>query len=319
MNIKKNVLVYLTHPHVQTWNFLPSHRKLLEDSVPGLNVSICLSLKEFLDRLPEAEVIIVWVLNAGWLEKAPNLKFIFTPAAGKDWIKLDKSTVKVSYGRFHGPMIAESIIGAIFYFLKAFHFSKKMQLQQKWARVKISKRLGSLKGSRVTILGFGHIGQCVGKFLKPYGCIITGIKRTPVKGPDYFEDCDRVLKIEKISKALETTDLLILALPGGVETQGILTYELLCKLPAHCYLFNVGRGNVYEEQDLVAVLNDKKIAGAYLDVFSVEPLSEKSSLWKMDNVLIQPHISAASPHYMQLFVEELADKINNLNKSKISR
>jgi len=40
---------------------------------------------------------------------------------------------------------------------------------------------------------------------------------------------------------------------------------------------------------------------------------------KMDNVLIQPHISAASPHYMQLFVEELADKINNLNKSKISR
>ena len=39
----------------------------------------------------------------------------------------------------------------------------------------------------------------------------------------------------------------------------------------------------------------------------------------MDNVLIQPHISAASPHYMQLFVEELADKINNLNKSKISR
>ena len=62
-----------------------------------------------------------------------------------------------------------------------------------------------------------------------------------------------------------------------------------------------------------------KLAGAYLDVFSVEPLSEKSSLWTMDNVLIQPHISAPSPHYMQLFVEELAGKINNLNKSKISR
>ena len=196
MNIKKNVLVYLTHPHVQAWNFLPSHRKLLEDSVPGLNVSTCLNLKEFLDRLPEAEVIIVWVLNADWLEKAPNLKFIFTPAAGKDWIKLDKSTVKVSYGRFHGPMIAESIIGAIFYFLKAFHFSKKMQLQQKWARVKISKRLGSLKGSRVTILGFGHIGQYIGRFLKPYGCMITGVKRTPVKGLDYFENCDRVLKVD---------------------------------------------------------------------------------------------------------------------------
>ena len=315
MNIKKNVLVYLTHPHVQAWNFLPSHRKLLEDSVPGLNVSIYLSLKEFLDRLPEAEVIIVWVLNADWLEKAPNLKFIFTPAAGKDWIKLDKSTVKISYGRFHGPMIAESIIGAIFYFLKAFHFSKKMQLQQKWARVKISKRLGSLKGSRVTILGFGHIGQCVGKFLKPYGRIITGIKRTLVKAPDYFEDCDRVLKIEKISEVLEATDHLILALPGGVETQGLLTYELLSKLPANSYVYNVGRGNVYEEQDLVAILQEDKIAGAYLDVFDAEPLSEKSLLWQLDNVLIQPRISAASPQYLELFVEELAEEINNLKEN----
>ena len=87
--------------------------------------------------------------------------------------------------------------------------------------------------------------------------MITGIKRTLVKDPDYFENCDRVLKVEKVSEVLETTDLLILALPGGAETRGILTCEFLCKLPAHCYLFNVGRGNVYEEQDLVAVLNDK--------------------------------------------------------------
>jgi len=315
MNIKKNVLVYLTHPHVQAWNFLPSHRKLLEDSVPGLNVSICLNLKEFLDRLPEAEIVIVWFFKNDWLEKAINLELIVTPAAGRDWVNLETSKIKVSYGRFHGPMIAESILGAVFYFLKAFHFSKKMQLQKKWARTKISERLGSLKGSRVTILGFGNIGQCVGKFLKPYGCVITGIKRTLVKGPDYFEDGDRVLTVDKISEVLETTDHLVLVLPGGVETQGLLTYELLSKLPANSYVYNVGRGNVYEEQDLVAILQEDKIAGAYLDVFDAEPLSEKSLLWQLDNVLIQPHISAASPQYLELFIEELAEKINNAKKN----
>ena len=315
MNIKKNVLVYLTHPHVQAWNFLPSHRKLLEDSVPGLNISICLNLKEFLDRLPEAEIVIVWFFKNDWLEKAINLELIVTPAAGRDWVNLETSKIKVSYGRFHGPMIAESILGAVFYFLKAFHFSKKMQLQKKWARTKISERLGSLKGSRVTILGFGNIGQCVGKFLKPYGCVITGIKRTLVKGPDYFEDGDRVLTVDKISEVLETTDHLVLVLPGGVETQGLLTYELLSKLPANSYVYNVGRGNVYEEQDLVAILQEDKIAGAYLDVFDAEPLSEKSLLWQLDNVLIQPHISAASPQYLELFVEELAEEINNLKEN----
>ena len=122
MNIKKNVLVYLTHPHVQAWNFLPNHGKFLKDSVPGLNLSICLGSKEFLKYLPEAEVVVVWFFNTVWLEKAPNLKHIFTPAAGKDWIKIDESKVEISNGRFHGPMIAESVIGAIFYFLKAFHF-----------------------------------------------------------------------------------------------------------------------------------------------------------------------------------------------------
>ena len=314
MNIKK-ILVYLTHPHVQAWNFLPIHRKLLEDSVPGLNVSICLNLKEFLDRLPEAEIVIVWFFKNDWLEKAINLERIVTPAAGRDWVNLETSKIKVSYGRFHGPMIAESILGAVFYFLKAFHFSKKMQLQKKWARTKISERLGSLKGSRVTILGFGNIGQCVGKFLKPYGCVITGIKRTLVKGPDYFEDGDRVLTVDKISEVLATTNHLVLALPGGVETQGLLTYELLSKLPASSYVYNVGRGNVYEEQDLVAILQEDKIAGAYLDVFDAEPLSEKSLLWQLDNVLIQPHISAASPQYLELFVEELAEEINNLKEN----
>ena len=314
MYIKK-ILVYLTHPHVQAWNFLPIHRKLLEDSVPGLNISICLNLKEFLDRLPEAEIVIVWFFKNDWLEKAINLELIVTPAAGRDWVNLETSKIKVSYGRFHGPMIAESILGAVFYFLKAFHFSKKMQLQKKWARTKISECLGSLKGSRVTILGFGNIGQCVGKFLKPYGCVITGIKRTLVKGPDYFEDGDRVLTVDKISEVLETTDHLVLVLPGGVETQGLLTYELLSKLPANSYVYNVGRGNVYEEQDLVAILQEDKIAGAYLDVFDAEPLSEKSLLWQLDNVLIQPHISAASPQYLELFIEELAEKINNAKKN----
>ena len=83
-------------------------------------------------------------------------------------------------------MIAESIVGAVFYFLKAFHLSKKMQLQKKWARIEISDKLGSLKGSRVTILGFGKIGQCIGKFLKPYGCTIVGIKRIPAERPWLF-------------------------------------------------------------------------------------------------------------------------------------
>ena len=72
----------------------------------------------------------------------------------------------------------------------------------------------------------------------------------------------------------------------------------------------MGRGNVYQETDLVQTLQAGEIAGAYLDVFEEEPLPESSGFWKTDNVLIQPHLSAASPQYLELFIEELAKRIN---------
>ncbi len=314
MNVTKNILVYMTHPHVQVWNFLPIHKQILEERVPGSRVTICSNSKEFLDRLSDAQMAIVWFFKEEWLEQTPNLEYIATPAAGSDWINLPASSaskVVVSHGSFHGPMIAESVVGAIFYFLKAFNFSKKMQSRKKWARMMVADKLRSLKGSRVTVLGFGKIGQSIGKFLKPFGCTITGIKRTSSEAPGYFTEGDRIVTADKISEVFAVTDHLILALPGGAETKGLITQELLEKLPASCYLYNVGRGNVYNEQDLVASLENRKLAGAYLDVFAVEPLPEESRLWEMENVLIQPHLSAASPQYLELFVEELAEKINN--------
>ena len=130
MGVKKEVLVYLSSSHVKAWDFLPFHRELLEESVPGLKVTVCQNSKEFLDQLPEAEMVVVWFFKQKWLEKANNLKLIATPAAGKDWIDLGDSRIKVWYGAFHGPMIAESIIGAVFYFLKAFQYSRKCNLRK---------------------------------------------------------------------------------------------------------------------------------------------------------------------------------------------
>ncbi len=308
----KKLLVYLTHPHVDTWNFKPMHREILQSQIPGLVVSVCYNSKEFLDRLPEAEAVVVWYFKKEWLKKAPKLHLIATPAAGRDWIDAEPHDhLKISFGGFHGRMIAESVTGAIFYFLKAFRFSAKMQAQSKWAVKKVSDRLQSLYQAKVTILGFGRIGQTIGRTLKPFGCHITGVKRTPIPSPDYFTAEDRLVTMENLPEVLKETDHLVLVLPGGGETQGILKREHFKMLKPSCYLYNVGRGNVCQEVDLVAALEAGEIAGAYLDVFEKEPLAAESALWQMDNVLIQPHLSAASPQYLELFVRELADRINS--------
>ncbi len=305
----KTILVYLTHPHVEAWNFRPEHKVMLESRVPGLKVEVCLNSKDFKDRLPQSEAVIVWFFKEQWLESATRLKLIATPAAGKDWIEVEaREGLQVSFGGFHGSLIAESVVGAMIYFLKAFPLSMSMQKQKKWARVKISEKLQSLYKSRVTILGFGKIGNAIAERLKPFGCILTGIKKNPTSAPAYFSGSDRILATENWQTIFAETDHLICVLPG--EVSGVLKPEHFKALPKSCYFYNVGRGNACQENDLVEALQAREIAGAYLDVFEEEPLQESSQLWETENVLIQPHLSAVTPQYLEHFVEELAEKIN---------
>ena len=306
----KNILVYLTHPQVDTWNFKPKHKALLESHLPGAEVQVCSNSKEFKDNLFEADAVLVWFFKEAWLANAPKLKLIATPAAGKDWIPWQPpKNLKLSFGGFHGQIISESIIGAMLHFIKAFHFSKIMQQNKKWARVKISNQQQSLYKSRVTILGFGKIGITLGKLLKSFGCSITGIKRKKITAPDYFGEQDSILTFDELKFVLPKTDHFVCILPGGEETDEIIKSTHFKMLSKSAFLYNVGRGNTYKESDLVFALQSKEIAGAYLDVFGKEPLPESSDFWELDNVLIQPHISAASPQYLDLFVKELAKRI----------
>lgn len=308
-----NILVYIVHPHVEAWNFRDRHREQILRRFPHLNVTITRKSKDFLEQLPKADAVLVWFFKKEWLQSSPNLKLISTPAAGRDWIEVEAfDKDMLTFGGFHGRMIAESVLGAIFYFCKAFKLSHDLQKKRLWDRTKVSKKLTSLYRAKVSILGFGRIGQEIGRSIKPFGCHITGVKRTVSPPPVYFEEEDKIVAWDNLSDVLKTTDHLILVLPGGEETNRVFTKEHFRQLPSHCFLYNVGRGNVYEERDLVQVLKNQRIAGAYLDVFAEEPLSRNSVLWHLDNVLIQPHLSAASPQYLDLFVEEWLEKVSHL-------
>ena len=304
------ILVYLTHPHVEAWNFQDRHKEQISRHLKKFSVVVCRNSREFLAELPKAEGVIVWYFKPEWQKISPQLKWIATPAAGKDWIDVEPgSNLPVLFGGFHGLMMAESVLGAALYFCKAFRFSGDLQKKKKWARVKLSQKITSLYKKRVTVLGFGRIGQTVGRVFKPFGCHLTGVKRQTIDPPDYFDDGDKIVMADQLIRVLPETDHLVIVLPGGADTHGLFTREHFKQLPRHCIVYNVGRGNAYHEADLAHALRGKHIAGAYLDVFETEPLPETSELWNMENVLIQPHLSAASPHYLDLFIEELIPKL----------
>ncbi len=93
------------------------------------------------------------------------------------------------------------------------------------------------------------------------------------------------------------------------------------------FLVNIARGEIVDEPALVRALKEGRIAGAGLDVFAQEPLPPESDLWKLENVILSPHVSAATPNYddraVNLFAENLrryvrGDELLNLVNRKLA-
>jgi phosphoglycerate dehydrogenase-like enzyme len=110
-------------------------------------------------------------------------------------------------------------------------------------------------------------------------------------------------------------DFVVVTIPLTPSTKGFIDAEIIGAMKHSAYLINVSRGGVVDEDALIKALQSNTIAGAGLDVFAQEPLPSNSPLWKLDNVIISPHISGNTNHYhestAQVFIENLERYLNH--------
>jgi phosphoglycerate dehydrogenase-like enzyme len=164
-----------------------------------------------------------------------------------------------------------------------------------------------LRGQTLTIFGLGNIGRFVAQFARPFGLHIVGVRRTPATAED---GVDEWLAPDRLAEVLPRTDILVLTAPLTVQTRGrfdAVTFDLL---PRGALFVNVSRGELTDEDALAERLASGRLGGAYLDVFTQEPLPSESPFWALPNVIISPHESARSagtqPRVDAIFEEELA-------------
>ncbi len=301
------IAVHLTHPRVEAWNFTPAHADRLRAAFPEAVVTRCASADAFAAALTEADGGIAWRFEQGWLDAAPSLRWIATPAAGRDYFRVTPPAgVDVYYGAFQGELIAETVVGAMLGFRRGL-FDAIALAEAEWPRGELSRRMGTLRGDHVVILGFGSIGRWIGKLVKPFGARITGIRRrSDSPPPDYFDGDDRQRPPEEVDAVLPDADHLVLALPDAPSTRRILDATRLARLRSSAYVYNVGRGTAIDESALADALEGERLAGAALDVYEVEPLPADSRLRRCPRLLRLPHASAIAPNYLDLFVDEFA-------------
>jgi lactate dehydrogenase-like 2-hydroxyacid dehydrogenase len=144
----------------------------------------------------------------------------------------------------------------------------------------------ALTGKTVGIVGLGRIGRATAKRAEAFGLKVLyhGRKQQPDVAYPYYAD---------LAALARDSDFLVLTLPGGPETKGLIGAEVLAALGPEGMLVNVARGSIVDETALVAALSAGKLAGAALDVFADEP-RVPAALIAMDNVVLQPHVGSAT-------------------------
>ncbi|OWZ21624.1 D-isomer specific 2-hydroxyacid dehydrogenase [Phytophthora megakarya] len=142
----------------------------------------------------------------------------------------------------------------------------------------------------IGILGFGEIGQGVGKMLRSAGYNVIGFKRRVSPGLELASGADIVTS--DLSEVLCKSDYLVNVLPSTSSTHYLLNEANLELCRARKPIFiNIGRGDVASEKTIISALDSGVWSSAVLDVFEVEPLPRESALWSHPSVMFTPHVA----------------------------
>ena len=246
------------------------------------------SLIEFLSGYEKA-ITALEVIDDSILSQLPNLKVIGKYGVGLDMIDLHalkKYGIKLGWtGGVNKRSVSELVISFAVALLHRSVFANSEVRNGKWYQVKGRQ----LSDCTFGIIGCGHIGKDLIKLLKPFNCKILAHDILNFK--EFYEK--NKVKSVGIEELIKKSDVVTLHLPLDDSTKNILNEKRLQMLKSSAVLINLARGGLIDEAILKKMLLEKRIAGAALDVFEVEPPIDKELL-TMDNVLITPHIGGST-------------------------
>jgi phosphoglycerate dehydrogenase-like enzyme len=264
--------------------------------------------KKLNSLLAWADVIFGLAAPRDTAARAPNLKWIQVISAGVDrWMATDVWNSPVSLtgvSGIHATPVGEFAMALMLMFAKNAPCSFRMMRTRQWRHYPTH----TLHGKTVGIVGLGHIGKEIARLSKAFGMTVIATRRS-ILMPGKTRNVDLLLPRSQMRRMLRKSDYIVLSVPLTPESRHIIGERELRAMKPGARLINVGRGQLVDEEALIRALDEKRIAGAGLDVTYTEPLPKESRLWSLDNVILSPHLSWAMEHYLShathLFCENL--------------
>ena len=252
---------------------------------------------EVLRRIADSEIVIAnkSKVTRRVIDACPNIRFIAVQATGYDpidYVYAREKGIPVSNVPAYGTdSVAQFAISLLLEICgHAGHHDQAVH-QGKWAQCGDwcfwDYPMIELSGKTMGIIGFGRIGQAVGRIASALGMKVLAYNRSR------SESGAKIAQYVELEELLASSDVISLHCPAFPETVGIINKNSIAKMKDGVILINNSRGALVVEQDLADALNSGKVAAAAVDVVSSEPISEANPLLSAKNCLITPHISWA--------------------------
>ena len=310
MNMKKIVVLngYVVNPGDLSWHDLSELGELVVYDRTALDDE-----EETIAHLAGAHIAITnkTPITKTVIDACPNLQFISTLATGYNVVDCDYAKQKgipVSNIPTYGTMsVAQHAIAMLLEITNRVEHHSKTVHEGKWAQSRDwcywDYPLIELADKTLGVIGFGRIGQQVGRIAKALGMQVLAYDEYP---NNYGREVGKYVDLDTL---LARSDVISLHCPLFPSTEGIINRNTIAKMKDGVILLNDSRGPLIREEDLADALNSGKIYAAGLDVVSVEPIEETNPLLRAPNCFITPHIAWAPIESRRRMIEATVQNV----------
>jgi len=304
------LVICVWHPFTE-WRPKPVMPETIRRRWPALRVVHLPNYGNLPQELPDADIFVGYSIRAEQLTFAGKLKWVHSTAAGVAQLmypelRNSKIVVTNASGIFSVPM-AEHTMGMILALARNFPDSVRFQDQAAWGQQQLwdmPQHFSEINGRILLVVGFGSIGKELARRAKAFDMRVWGVTRS---GRGDTALAERIVPASQLGDVLPHADYVVLAAPETPETRQLMNAAQFARMKKGARFLNIGRGSLVDEAALIEALRGGRLAGAALDVTSVEPLPAGNPLWKAPNLFLTPHTSAISERLWERETQLLMD------------
>jgi phosphoglycerate dehydrogenase-like enzyme len=261
------------------------------------------------------------------LAAAPRLRWVQAPTASLEHYLFPELVahpcVLTNMRGLFSDVIADHVLGYVLCFARNLHIYLRQQREARWAPVgdaamtadfvsapgrvsAVDRTHQHLADLTLGIVGVGAIGAEVARRAAAFGMRIMGVDPVRRSLPGLI---DTIGTLEQLPDLLAAAHYVVIAAPHTPRTVKLFDAAMLERMRPDAVLINIGRGAIVDLTALVTALERGVLRGAALDVCEVEPLPADHPLWRMEQVLITPHVAAASPRIAERHLATLLENV----------